>query len=270
MILIFDTYGGLCNQMYDINSAINFCTEMKINFSFRHCSLRNENLVTWSDSDFSELFDDKFLHLFDLYIPYSKLKNLINQDNSFNYDSKRVLFLFDKNLDLFTQFKGVNKEFIFLKQFIGIHDYLQSPNIHCSNILPSNEILSEYYFNSEALDVPVYNFLAYRYERDFTTYFNISNITRLDFLLSSVSFKNKNIPIYVACSNIEQLSEPFLFGSINDYNVIYKKRNVLNNFEKNAFLDFLFGKNAQEVCGHIKSSFALQLNFFKGSKNFYE
>ena len=28
IILIFDTYGGLCNQMYDIINGINFCLHL--------------------------------------------------------------------------------------------------------------------------------------------------------------------------------------------------------------------------------------------------
>ena len=52
MILIFDTYSGLCNQMYDIFSAINFCHIHNIYFTFRYANFRNNNLVTWTNVDF--------------------------------------------------------------------------------------------------------------------------------------------------------------------------------------------------------------------------
>ena len=41
------------------------------------------------------------------------------------------------------------------------------------------------------------------------------------------------------------------------------------NFEEKAFIDFMIGKNAQEVYGHNKSSFSLLLNFIKNTNNYY-
>jgi len=45
-IIIFDTYGGLCNQFYDIQNSINFCLKNNIKFTFRYASFRNDNLVS--------------------------------------------------------------------------------------------------------------------------------------------------------------------------------------------------------------------------------
>ena len=62
MFLIFDTYGGLCNQMYDIQCAINFCKMYNIQFSFRYACLREKNdLTKWYDKKFKDLFSDKFI-----------------------------------------------------------------------------------------------------------------------------------------------------------------------------------------------------------------
>ena len=43
MILIFDTVMGLCNQILDIQCAINFCNVNNYYFTFRNCSFRNKN-----------------------------------------------------------------------------------------------------------------------------------------------------------------------------------------------------------------------------------
>ena len=73
-ILIFDTYGGLCNQMYDIHAAINYCLACNIHFSFRYASLRNPlNLYQWFDIPFEELFDTSIFTQFSLYKHYSSL-----------------------------------------------------------------------------------------------------------------------------------------------------------------------------------------------------
>ena len=73
MILIFDTYGGLCNQMYDIHYAINFCIIYNLHFSFRFSSLREKHdLTKWYDISFHSLFDDSFITT-ELYTPINKL-----------------------------------------------------------------------------------------------------------------------------------------------------------------------------------------------------
>ena len=54
MIVIFDTFGGLCNQMYDIQCGINFCIYNNIKFSFRYCSFRNTNLTSWYNEKFTK------------------------------------------------------------------------------------------------------------------------------------------------------------------------------------------------------------------------
>ena len=80
MILIFDTYGGLCNQMYDIHYSINFCIIHQIYFTFRYASYRNkENLSQWKNVEFSELFDDSFIET-SFYIRFHTLS--LNEDDS--------------------------------------------------------------------------------------------------------------------------------------------------------------------------------------------
>ena len=42
MIIIFDTFGGLCNQFYDINCGINFCIINNIKHNILNNILYNE------------------------------------------------------------------------------------------------------------------------------------------------------------------------------------------------------------------------------------
>ena len=41
------------------------------------------------------------------------------------------------------------------------------------------------------------------------------------------------------------------------------------NFEELAFIDFMIGKNAQQVIGHSKSSFSVILNSSHNTNNYY-
>lgn len=50
----------------------------------------------------------------------------------------------------------------------------------------------------------MYNFIHYRYEKDFTDYFNVK-IKNLDSLIENIKFKNNNLKIFIATSNIKNL-----------------------------------------------------------------
>ena len=84
IILIFDTYGGLCNQMYDIINGINFCLKYNIQFTFRHCAFRNDNLTSWTKRPFEQLFDISMMDEYKLYINYHTIKDNITNDNCHN------------------------------------------------------------------------------------------------------------------------------------------------------------------------------------------
>lgn len=57
MIIVIDTFGGLCNQFYDINCVINFCLINIFNFTLRYCSFRNNYLISWYNENFNKLFN---------------------------------------------------------------------------------------------------------------------------------------------------------------------------------------------------------------------
>ena len=120
--------------------------------------------------------------------------------------------------------------------------------------------------NNIILDEP-YNFIHYRYENDFTNYFNI-NIEKLDILIENIKFKNNNLKIYIATSNIKKLID------LNDSkykNLIYKNDDMLMdlNYEQRGFIDYMFGLNSIECYGHRKSSFSVMINNLKQTNNYY-
>ena len=53
--------------------------------------------------------------------------------------------------------------------------------------------------------------------------------------------------------------------------MLYKKNNYDHlNFEEQAFIDFLIGKDSYELYGHSKSSFSRVLNSSKQTNNYYD
>ena len=139
MFLIFDTYGGLCNQMYDIQSAINFCLIYNIKFSFRNASLREKhNLTKWYDIPFNDLFNDSFIET-PLYIPFNSIH--LNMNNTHMYNTNlRCIEWIDKERALLPQLYRIDKEYIILKQFWAICPSLNEI-INCyENVKPCKKI----------------------------------------------------------------------------------------------------------------------------------
>ena len=81
MILVIDTFGGLCNQMMDIKSTISFATIYNYKFTFRFANFRNSDLVSWYNVEFNELFNDTFLFENINYVVYDDIKDKINKEN---------------------------------------------------------------------------------------------------------------------------------------------------------------------------------------------
>ena len=282
MILIFDLCGGLCNQIFDINCSIDFAVKYNFNFSFRHCSFRLEDLKTFDNNkNFDDLFDENVYHKYNNFIPFKNISLLINNDNTINYISKSVHIWTDNDEHLINMLKMIpndtDKKYIIIKQMFAIYDFKNIKNDIYSIIQPNSKIMNIYLHIKKQILPEKYNLIHYRYESDFTGFFNISNIQSLDYLIDKIDFKNKNLKIYVACSNLKSLSKTeYLLKDFNEYtNIIikddYLEKHDLNNlnFEEKAFIDFMIGKNAEEVYGHKKSSFSLLLNFMKNTHNFY-
>ena len=268
MILIFDTYGGLCNQMYDIHYAINFCIIYNVHFSFRFSSLREKHdLTKWYDISFHSLFDDSFITT-ELYTPINKLH--LTKENTYMIDDKtRAINWLDKERLLLPQLYSFNKKHIVLRQFWSICPPIQETINYFEKILPCKKI--RLLFREIRSDLPKnYNFLHYRYEEDFIAHFQIKNHPKLCELIDNIEF-DKKLPIYVAAYQIKEIPQKYLSKSIECFsNVIFKDKKNLQfmNFEELAFIDFLIGKNANQVYGHSNSSFSCLLNSAHNT-NFY-
>jgi len=271
MIIIFDTFSGICNQFYDIQCAINFCLIHNIQFSFRYCSLREDNLVNWYNQKFDTLFNIEKLkdviNYTNLYVDYESLH--LTDENTFNIIGARSIELFTDNF--LDEIKSINKEFIVLKQFWATYKFKQITTDMNLHILPCDRLMNVYRHLKPNIihDNEPYNFLHYRYEHDFTSHFNVQ-VEDLKTLILRIknNFKNPNLKIYIATHNIKQLI------NINDpelSNIILFKNDDLNgyNYEEKAFIDYMIGLNSNEVYGHSNSSFSHMLNGLKGTNNYY-
>ena len=270
MLVIFDTKGGLCNQFYDIMNGINFCLKYNIFFTFRYCSLRNKDLKSWTNQPFEKLFD---VSLFDnyklLYKNYNDIKDELTDDNCFNLNGDKLSHIIFNKDDILNQMINLNKKYIVLSQFWSLYKFKDSiDNSINKRILPCKYLMDNYNkIKNKIINNESYNFIHYRYEIDFSDYFKIK-IDSLDDLLEKIKFKNTNLKIYVATSNIKKLIDL----TDNKYkNLIYKDDELLThlNFEENAFIDYIFGINAKECYGHSYSSFSHMINNIKDQNNFY-
>jgi len=269
MIIIFDTYGGLCNQFYDIINGINFCLVNNIHFTFRYCTFRNNNLINWVQCPFEKLFDLNFLNKYELYINYNDIMDKITNDNCYNFNDKlfsRDVFNDDNILD---QFIKLNKEYVVLYQFWCLYNFKHFINNMIQfDIRPCNNIMNKYIeIRNNIIGSEPYNFIHYRYEHDFVDYFKI-NIESLDILISNIKFKNNHLKIFIATSNIKNVID---LNNSKYNNIIYKNDDMLFdlNFEQLAFIDYMFGLNSVECYGHSKSSFSGMINNIKKTCNYY-
>ena len=274
MILIFDTYAGLCNQFYDIQCAINFCLIHNIEFSFRYASFRNNDLISWYNVPFHELFDTSFLKKYDLYIDYNQLYLKLNHENTFNNHNTVCCNKFLSREKILEQLLQINKSCIILKQFWDVYAFKEIREDINRLIAPSSKIMRKYnQIKKElCLEKNTYNFLHYRYESDFIHHFKINNMKSLKEIIFEKPFLNKNSKIYIATTKLKELlkKEDFNENEIKDV-ILYKNEDSLNNwnFEEKAFIDYMIGLNSVEVLGHKNSSFSVMLNNLKGTNQYY-
>lgn len=270
MILIFDTYGGLCNQMYDIHCAINFCMIHQLYFTFRYSSFRNdEHLSQWYNVPFSELFDDSFIET-PFYVHFSTL--LLGENNCHHYENNmRAIEWLDKERALLPQLYRIDHKYIILKQFWAICPPFHDEINFYEKIIPCSKLFVLFKKIKKKLPKK-YNYIHYRYEDDFIEHFQITNHPKLCDLIRNIPFCEKKLKIYVACYNITNLPRKYIDRPIHEFkHVLYKKENYNHlNFEEQAFIDFLIGKHSNELYGHSKSSFSWLLNSSKQTNNYYD
>jgi hypothetical protein len=274
MIVVIDTFSGLCNQFYDIHSAVNFCMINNIKFTFRFCSFREDNLTTWHNEKFEKLFDMSFLENInkDLFVEYETLN--ITEENTYNYHGDCALNLFSGNF--LNEILNIDKEFVVLKQFWWVYTTNNGKIEHdlFRYLLPSKRLMDVYNIIKTKMGInnEQYNFLHYRYESDFVNHFKIYDMKDLKTTILTLKskFKNPNLKMYIATTNIRNLIDT------NDNEIcdiiITKNEDEIKelNFEEKAFIDYMFGLNSSEIFGHSKSSFSHTLNNLKNTSNFYD
>ena len=139
-------------------------------------------------------------------------------------------------------------------------------------IMPSKRLMDLYenIKNKLLQNNEQYNFIHYRFENDFLDHFNVT-VEPLENILLNIKnkFKNPELKIYIATSNIKQNID--LQTSNLSQIIIFKDDDELTdyNFEEKAIIDFMFGLNSNEIFGNRKSSFSVLLNWNKHTSNYY-
>lgn len=226
-------------------------------------------MFNWTNSPFENLFDLDFLYGYKLYVNYHDIENKLTEDNCHNLDGKILSHILFKKNNILDQLIELNKIYIVLSQFWSLYEFRDFiyNNIHM-NIYPSKNIMKIYteIKNNIIGDEP-YNFIHYRYEIDFVTHFKI-DIKSLDNFIKNIKFKNNNLKIYIATSNIKNLLD---LNNCEYKNLIYKNDDILMNlnYEQRAFIDYMFGINSVECYGHKNSSFSCMINNMKKTANYY-
>ena len=163
----------------------------------------------------------------------------------------------------------MNKDYLVLKQFWSLYKSQNfiDKTIH-THILPSKNIMEKYIeIKNRIIGNESYNFIHYRYEKDFTGYF-IINVDTIDNLIENIKFKNNSLKIFIATSKIKSILD---LHNSKYKNLIYKDDDMLMdlNFEQRAFIDYMFGLNSVECYGHRKSSFSVMINNIQKTNNYY-
>jgi len=256
--------------MMDISSGINFCIQYNISFTFRNCSFRNKDLVSWYPMKFGTLFDTSFLQTYSsLYIDFSYCT--LTPYNTFNADGKLVSKVFSYIYE--QEIQNVSETYVILKQFSSLHDEYKLQTDIYRSILPSKRLYTLYTSIRDTLlkEHEPYNCIHYRYESDFTNYFRLPNMESLASILIRLKrrFANPNLKIYLSTSNVTKILD-VRNKHIADL-VLYKPEEDLKeyNYEELAFVDYMFGLHSQEIFGHSLSSFSNALNRIKSTENYY-
>lgn len=198
-----------------------------------------------------------------LYKEYSTLE--LRPDNTFNIEGACSIRMFtDKFLKEILEIK---KDFVVVNQFWPVYKFQKM----VKDIIPAPaQRLMDMYVGIRTSLFPnnePYNFLHYRYEKDFTSHFKCT-VPPLKSLLLQLknTYKNPALRIYIAASDAATLidsQDPELAY------IVTKQLDLELNFEEWAFIDYMIGLHSAEVMGHKKSSFSTMLNSRKGTANYY-
>lgn len=271
--LIFDTYSGLCNQMYDIQAAVNYCLAYNIPFSFRYASLRMpHDLCKWYDIPFEDLFDGEIFDQFPLYKRYSTLN--CNPRNTHHYNNPvRAIEWLNVDRAILPQLEYVKKDYIVLRQFWSIPCNVMEQYNLFSMIKPCEKLDNRYRMLANKLLPSKYNLIHYRYEDDFNAHFKIVKPLKLCDIIRHVKFYRPELPTYIATNRASRIPPTLLSTPLSSFgNIICKPEGENDdlNFEEAAFVDFMIGKTAHQIYGHHNSSFSVLLNSNHATNHYYD
>lgn len=272
MIVIINSWGGLCNQICDLYYSINYFISNNINYTIKNCTFRDENnLENFYFQKYDKLFNINIVNFAKNYIKYDKIKNNVNENNTIYLSSKELSE--EKLIEFNYKYKNENK-YIFIYNFYRLNVEIKRIFIKFDHLInPNDKILNIYQFIKRNLLPEKYNFIHLRIEKDFEGIFGKENIFNLKCILNKIKFKN-DYQIYLACPDINKILNTNVNKNLDfkKKKFIYKDdiiKNINLNFEEKAFIDLLIGKYSQEFYGNNKSSFSLVLSIIKNSNNFY-
>ena len=271
--IVLDTWSGLTNQMGDLNDGINFCIYHNLTFSVRNSAFRKEHdLSSWYHVKFERLFDSSFLNSLALYVDFNLIESKMVDGNTLNRNGAiSVHRLFDIKKPLFAELMKLPTKYhyVVLKQcFIRCAPPIRKVDLF-EIIKPSIPLIQDYKAITSTLFYPKekYNFLHYRYEKDFTKYFHVQNYDLIT-LINNIKYMNNSLRLYVAGSGVDKL---LTSGKYDSNKILFKKDSGSKhlNFEEWAMIDLLIGKEAEEVFGHNLSMFSNVLNNYHHTLNYY-
>jgi|688.fasta_scaffold314368_2 hypothetical protein len=297
-ILIFDLTGGFTDMKKNLLSIIHFINEYKYKYKFtiKFCTARPQSFKDNIDKeviknnymyDVKNLFDEKTFFIYDNYISFEKIKDEINEENTFNfYISNEPLKIFkdiDFKKELTQKYKeilnNIDKKFIYIGGHFhfyagySIYNLLISEEFN-KTIIPSKKILDSYNNFKKNIVFP-YNFIHYRHENDMKKYveqFGLQNLCiSIDDIIKKNLFVNNDLKIYLATSNIENFYDKKIINMpIEKYNNLFYNKEKLCYFDENAFVDFLIGIDSIDFIGFSYSGFSVVLSELKNSKKYYD
>uniref|UniRef100_A0A6C0I029 Polysaccharide pyruvyl transferase domain-containing protein n=1 Tax=viral metagenome TaxID=1070528 RepID=A0A6C0I029_9ZZZZ len=288
-ILIFDAIGGLSDQKKNIISAIQFCNKHNFKFTFNQSTCRpKENPTIYRKYDIDNLFDINVFSIYDNFINYNEIKNKINDNNTYDfftdkingklYNSDYKNYLNDIKNNICNIISNCEKEYIIIGGGCWSYiDYKYNEYMIHDFIQPSKKIMDKYNEINEKINCSEYNFIHYRYEKDWENFLLKQNkpfiCPLLDTLIKNIPFKKK-MPIYICTSCIETLyDKKLMLKPLSEYsNILYKNEKDFAdfNYDECGYVDYLIGKNAEEIYGFSHSGFSKNLNNLKKTNNYYD
>jgi len=293
-ILIFNLSGGFTDMQKNWISIMLFTKQYNYKFTIKYCTARpqsssnsiryiidKEIIENKYKYDVKNLFNEKTFKIMNNYISFENIKNDICQENTFDFYEKYKCCEIFENKNILKNYKDILNEIDTKYIYVGDHFYFYA-GYNIGNILytkdfndtliPSDRIINAYN-NFISNKNEKYNFIHFRYERDMICYCN--NIKQsIDYTLENVinlkTFKNNNLNIYIATSDIEDFyNKKLLKNPIDTYKNLFYNQNKMNYFDENAFIDFLIGINSEEILGFSHSGFSTVLNKLKNTENYY-